>query len=50
MELSTISIIIGVLLAISEALSMIPAVRSNGIFQMLWNVLKIMAGTKEKED
>ena len=45
-EISTLSIIIGVLLAISEALSMIPAVKSNGIFQMFWNVLKIMAGQK----
>lgn len=46
MDVSTLSIVIGVLFAISEALSMIPAVKSNGIFQMLWNVLKIMAGQK----
>lgn len=45
-----ISAIIGVLLAISEALSLIPSVSSNGIFQMLWHILKILAGTPEKED
>ena len=49
MEIGTLSIIIGALLAISEALALIPAVNANGIFQMLWNVLKIMAGAK-KED
>jgi len=48
-EISTISIIIGALLASSEALSLIPSVEANGIFQMLWNVLKIAAGAK-KED
>ena len=48
MELGTLSIIIGVLLAISEALSLIPGVKSNGIFQMLWNMLKIAAGEKRE--
>lgn len=50
MDALTISIIVGALLAVSEALSLIPSVRSNGIFQVLWNVLKIVAGTKEKEN
>ncbi len=48
MELGTLSIIIGVLLAISEALALIPAVKSNGIFQVLWNMLKIAAGEKRE--
>lgn len=50
MDFSTISIIIGALLAISEALSLIPGVQSNGIFQVIWRVLKIVAGAKTEED
>jgi hypothetical protein len=50
MDAVTISIIIGALLAMSEALSLIPAVRVNGLFQMAWNVLKIAAGAKKEED
>lgn len=47
MDLTTISIIVAALLAVSEALSLIPSVRANGVFQMCWNVLKIMAGEKK---
>lgn len=47
MELLTISAIIGALLAVSEALSLIPQVKANGVFQMIWNVLKICAGKKD---
>jgi len=46
----TISIIIGAALAVSEALSLIPGVKANGIFQVVWRVLKIIAGAKEKEE
>lgn len=49
MDISTITIIVGALLAVSEALSLIPAVKANGIFQVLWRMLKAVAGTKEKE-
>jgi len=49
MDALTISIIVGALLAVSEALSLIPAVQSNGIFQMFWRILKAVAGAKEKE-
>ncbi len=49
MNMVTLGIIVGALLAISEALALIPSVKANSIFQMLWNVLKIMAGAK-KED
>jgi hypothetical protein len=34
MDAVTISIIIGALLAVSEALSLIPGVASNGVFQV----------------
>lgn len=46
MDLTTFGIIVTALLAVSEALSLIPDVQSNGVFQMLWNVLKILAGKK----
>lgn len=49
MELTTITAIVGALLAISEALSLIPGVQSNGVFQVIWRVLRIVAGAKEKE-
>ncbi|GAG58230.1 unnamed protein product [marine sediment metagenome] len=47
MDYATISLIIGGLLALSEMLSLIPAVKANGIFQTLWNILKIVAGKPE---
>ena len=37
-------IILTVLLAISEALSLIPQVKSNGVFQVIYNLLKSLAG------
>jgi hypothetical protein len=47
MDAVTLSIIIGGLLALSEMLSLIPGVKANSIFQMLWNMLKLLAGEKE---
>jgi len=43
---STITIL-AALLAISEALSLIPQVKSNGIFQVIHNLLKILAGRRK---
>lgn len=37
----------GALWAISEALSLIPVVKSNGIFQLIVNVLKSILGKKD---
>ncbi|MEW6006161.1 MAG: hypothetical protein AB1695_12690 [Stygiobacter sp.] len=37
-------VIVTALLAVSEALSLIPAVKSNGIFQLIVNLLKKLAG------
>ena len=48
MDAITISIIVGALLAVSEALSLIPAVQANGIFQCVWRVLKLIAGSKKE--
>jgi len=49
MDALTISIIVGALLAMSEALSLIPAVKANGIFQVLWRMLKGIAGAKNNK-
>jgi len=48
MDINTIMIIVSALLAVSEGLSLIPRVRSNGIFQMIVNILRFVA-TKPKE-
>lgn len=50
MDTLTISIIVGALLAVSEALSLIPSVKANGIFQVLWRILKAVAGERSKQD
>ena len=49
MDAFTLSIIVGALLAMSEALSLIPVVRANGIFQVFWRILKAVAGEKKEE-
>lgn len=36
----TIALILGALLATSEALALIPVVKSNSIFQLVFNVIK----------
>lgn len=40
----TAFIVISALFAVSEALSLIPAVKSNGVFQLIFNVIKKVAG------
>lgn len=50
MDALTISIIVGALLAVSEALSLIPAVQSNGIVQVLWRILKAVAGERRERN
>jgi len=49
MDIEIIGIIAGALLAISEALALIPGVRSNSIFQVVWRLLKMLADEKKKE-
>lgn len=43
-----VTVIFGCLFAISEALTVIPSVKSNGVFQMIYNVLKTITG-KDKQ-
>lgn len=44
MDTQTISLILAALFAVSEALSLIPAVKSNGVFQLVFGILKKLAG------
>jgi len=47
MDPITFSIIVAALLAVSEALSFIPAIKANGVFQMVMNALKLIGGKKK---
>lgn len=44
MDASTLTIVLGALLALSELLSLVPAVKSNGVLQLITNLLKTLAG------
>ena len=46
MDSDTIAIIVAALFAVSEALALIPAVKANGVFQAIFEVLKSLAGRK----
>lgn len=50
MDPITIIGILGAALAISEALSLIPGIKSNGIFQLVFNILKVIAGAGKKKE
>ncbi len=39
-----IAVILGALFAVSEALSLIPSVKSSGVFQFIFNTLKKLTG------
>jgi hypothetical protein len=50
MDTNTILIIVAAALAVSEALSLFPAIKSNGIFQLIYALLKALAtGIRQKE-
>lgn len=46
----TIALILGALFATSEALALIPAVKSNSIFQLIFNLLKSGVGLFKKKE
>lgn len=47
MDQQQIVIILGVLLGLSEALALIPAVQANSVFQLIFNILKKLAPKKD---
>lgn len=44
MDINTLTIALAAALALSEALSLIPALRANGIFQLIYNTLRTLTG------
>lgn len=42
-----ILLVLAVLGGISEALSLIPAVKANGVFQLVASILKVLLGKKD---
>ena len=44
MDQQSLVIVAGALFAVSEALSLIPAVKSNGVFQFVFNLLRTLCG------
>ena len=47
MDSGTLIIILAALLAVSEALSLIPALKANGVFQLIYGVLLYLTGKKK---
>lgn len=45
---STWVIILSVLFGISELLALIPGIKANGIFQLIYNFLKYLGPSREK--
>lgn len=45
-----VTLLLGVGFGISEALAMIPEVKSNSVFQAVYNTLKALSGNSEKND
>jgi len=48
LEPLTISLILGAALAASEALSLIPKLNGNGLFQFIWRLLKVITADKKE--
>lgn len=46
----TIALILGALFATSEALALIPVVKSNSVFQLIFNLLKSGVGLFKKKE
>jgi hypothetical protein len=44
---SKVLLVMAVLGGVSEALSLIPAVKANGVFQLVVNILKALLGKKD---
>jgi len=50
MDINTLTIIAGSLAAISEAIALIPGMKSNSIFQLIFFIIKaVVSGIQEKE-
>jgi hypothetical protein len=41
-----VAVVLGVLLSVSEALSLIPTIKANGIFQLSFRIIRSLSGKK----
>lgn len=41
-----VAVVLGVLLSISEALSLIPSIKANGVFQLVFRIIRGLSGKK----
>jgi xanthine/uracil permease len=46
MDVNTVLLGLSVLGGVSEALSMIPQIKSNGVFQLIFGIIKALGGKK----
>ena len=46
MDVNTVLLGLSVLGGVSEALSLIPQVQSNGVFQLIYGIIKALSGKK----
>jgi len=50
MDIETVTILIGALAAISESLALIPGMKSNSLFQLIFFIIKsVVSGIRDKE-
>lgn len=50
MDINTITILVGALAAISEGLALIPGMKSNSLFQLIFFVIKsVVNGIRDRE-
>lgn len=47
MDQATIMMVLSVLFGVSEALALIPALKSNSVFQLVFNIIKALSGKKD---
>lgn len=47
---STYIIILGILFGISELLSLVPSIKANGIFQLIYRFLKFLVPSSKKKE
>lgn len=50
MDADTLTIVIGILLAISEGIALIPVLKSNSVFQLIFFILKAVATAIKKKE
>ncbi len=50
MDINTLLVIIAAVAAVSEALALIPGIKSNSVFQVIYNLLKSIGNAIKKKE